>query len=409
MAKPVLHVDGDSFFASCEASLDTRLKGKPLVTGKERGIASSMSKEAKALGISRGMPIFQIRKLFPQVIILSSDYGIYETFARRMYTIVKRHADEVEEYSIDECFARLSSWDEAIVSRIKRELQSELDITFSLGLAQTKVLAKLASSKNKPDGLTILPARDVEKFLEDVDVGKIWGIGPATARELRSLGIKTALDLRQKEEGWAMPAGRQGRDNLDKHAFEIWHELNGRQIFPVSPGGEEGPKSIQATRTFSPPTRAKRFLLSELSKNIENAAVKLRQDGLAARKVSFFIKTQEFRYHRGDCVFDIPVFTPAEIVRHVQGALPRLYEPHTLYRATGVTLSGLVPWEMAQSDLFDSQSRSERWREVFRAVDKIDGRYGSHTLTLASSLEAYKRRGGATAKRLNIPYMGEVS
>src|SRR5688572_26380317 len=112
MTKHILHIDGDSFFASVETSLNPRLRGLPVVTGKERGIASAMSKEAKALGISRGMPIFKIKKEFPQVVILSSDYGTYELFAQRMFAIVRRYAREVEEYSIDECFATLDSWDE---------------------------------------------------------------------------------------------------------------------------------------------------------------------------------------------------------------------------------------------------------------------------------------------------------
>src|SRR3989344_9097712 len=105
MSKAILHVDGDSFFASCESSLNPRLLGLPIVTGHERGIATSMSKEAKALGISRGMPIYQIKKQFPQVVITHSDYSSYEIFSQRMCNIVRRFTSEVEEYSIDECFA----------------------------------------------------------------------------------------------------------------------------------------------------------------------------------------------------------------------------------------------------------------------------------------------------------------
>src|SRR5688572_2309237 len=98
----ILHIDGDSFFVSCEQSLNPSLRGKPVVTGEEKGIASAMSPEAKKLGIHRGMPVFQIRKLYPETIILPGDYDAYALFAERMYTIVRRHAPLVEEYSIDE-------------------------------------------------------------------------------------------------------------------------------------------------------------------------------------------------------------------------------------------------------------------------------------------------------------------
>src|ERR1035437_10757246 len=102
--RTILHVDGDSFFTSCEVSLDVSLRGKAVVTGHERGIATAMSKEAKALGVVRGMPIFQIKKEFPQITIVNSNYFAYGLFAERMYNIVRRYTPFVEEYSIDECF-----------------------------------------------------------------------------------------------------------------------------------------------------------------------------------------------------------------------------------------------------------------------------------------------------------------
>jgi DNA polymerase IV len=406
MKELVLHVDGDSFFASCEVSLDPRLRGKPVVTGQERGIATAMSKEAKALGIFRGMPIFKIRKLFPEVFVRSSDYLNYSMFAERMYSIVRRYADSVEEYSIDECFAYLSGRDlEKAVTKIKHELQSELGMTFSLGLANTKVLAKLASSKNKPDGLTILLEKGVEEFLKDVDIGKVWGIGPATAAELRALGIETALNLRDKPAEW-------GREMLHKSTREIWHELNGVSVYGVFPSGEgeeEDSKSIQSTRTFTPATTDKNFIFAELSKNTERACVKTRQSNLTARKIYYFLKTQEFRYHRFEVVLDKPSNTPSEILRQVRESFDRVYKSNTPYRTTGITLSGLVPYGRIQNDLFDSHVKEDTWKGVFEAVDMIDKRYGSHTVVLGSSLGAYRGSNKlGTKKRLNILYLGET-
>jgi len=402
--KAILHIDGDSFFASCEVSLNHKLRGKPVVTGSERGIASAMSKEAKALGVTRGMPVFQVRKLFPEVIVLSSDYGMYELFAQRMFAIVRRYTDCVEEYSIDECFALLDEWKPDTVSQIKSDLQNELGMTFSLGLAPTKVLAKLASSQNKPDGLTILNTDGVNAFLKAVDIGKVWGIGGAISQKLRKMGIVTALDLKQQTEVW-------GRDNLDKPIMEIWYELNGVSLLKVSPSGEGGSqRSIQATKSFKPPTVDKNFLLSELSKNIENACVKARANKLVANKISYFLKSQEFRYYRTEMPLSNSLSTPADIISLVRSTLDSVYAPNLLYRATGVTLSGLVPRTKSQEDLFGNTAHNSRWDDIFETVDNLDKRYGSHSVVLASSLRSY-RRSGKTGfyKRLNIPYMGEVN
>ena len=396
----ILHVDGDSFFASCEMSLDYRLRGLPVVTGGERGIASSMSKEAKALGIYRGMPIFKIRKLYPQVVVRSSDYLNYTIFAERMYAIVRRYSDVVEEYSIDECFAELASGEQ--VEEIKGVLQRELGMTFSLGLAPTKVLAKLVSSQNKPDGLATLVPEDTSRFLREIDVGKVWGIGPATAQELRTLGIETALDLSNKIPEWT-------REHLHKSTLAIWYELRGESRLAVHGTVPSLQQSVQSTKTFSPPSKDKRVILSELSKNIENAFVNIRRVGQCANKMYYFLKTQEYRYHRLQVDFEKGIDTPEIAINRVKDTLNQVQHPNTLYRATGVTLAGLVPKEMVQSDLFDSSCGNEAaWQKVFKVVDTMDKRYGSHTLVLGSSLVAFQRQGGASIRRLRIPYIGEV-
>ena len=144
----ILHIDGDSFFASCEASLNPFLKGKPVVTGHERGMATSMSVEAKALGVVRGMPVFQIKREFPQVIVVESNYINYGLFAERMYSIVSQYTPYVEEYSIDECFADITHLKEGareVAQMIQDELSMKLDLSFSIGIGPTKVLAKVAS------------------------------------------------------------------------------------------------------------------------------------------------------------------------------------------------------------------------------------------------------------------------
>src|SRR5712691_6370479 len=155
--RAVLHIDGDAFFASCEQARDPQLQGKPVITGKERGIAASMSYEAKARDVTRGMRLFEIKRLCPDAIILPSDYETYNLLSQRLFAIVHRYTPDVEEYSIDECFADLTGLRrplrmsyERMAKKIKHELDTELGFTFSVGLAPNKVLAKIGSKWKKP-------------------------------------------------------------------------------------------------------------------------------------------------------------------------------------------------------------------------------------------------------------------
>jgi DNA polymerase IV len=424
LKRMIVHIDGDSFFASVEISLNPKLKGLPVVTGEERGIATAMSKEAKALGIHRGMPIFQIRKLYPQVVIAKSDYMNYSMFAQRMYDIVRRYTPEVEEYSIDECFGLLLAPNEAkigpnqgfeaIARSIKISLQKELGMTFSVGLAPTKVLAKVASKWQKPDGLTIMYPDKIKDYLSETSIGAIWGIGPQTSAHLQRLGVKTAQDFIERPETWI-------RATVAKPYVEIWHELRGTNMFEVHVQREDDYKSVQKTRTFTPPSRDKDFLFSQLSKNVEAACAKLRLNNLSSKRIYYFLKTNEFRYQRGEISLPSAMNTPIDILNEIRKNFDNVYRPGSIYRATGITMSELGDTNIVQTDLFGLFKKNEGWNKVYDAVDSIDERYGTKSVILGSSLGAHKHYDinqkvvekkynpiTGTKKRLRLPYMGEV-
>src|SRR6266478_1950133 len=144
-SRAILHIDGDAFFASCEQSRRPRLQGRPVVAGKERGIAASMSYEAKARGVTRGMRLAEIRKVCPEAVILPSDYETYSLLSQRFFAIVRRYTPDVEEYSIDECFADLTGLQRPLqmsylhmAERIKKDIDTELGFTFSVGVVSFK-------------------------------------------------------------------------------------------------------------------------------------------------------------------------------------------------------------------------------------------------------------------------------
>ncbi len=424
--RAILHVDGDSFFASCEVAKDPSLKGKAVITGKERGIASSMSYEAKARGVTRGMQIHQIIKLCPDAIILPSDYESYSLYSKRMFEIVRRYAYEVDEYSIDECFADITGLRrplhmsyEQIAEKIKFDLDSELGMTFSVGLSVNKVTAKIASKWKKPSGLTIIPAHVLHIFLEKLSVGKVWGIGPNTTAYMNQLGIHTALDFANKELTWI-------QSKFTKPHIEIWKELRGEFIYPLSTIEKHDYKSVGKTRTFTPPSRDREFVFSQLSKNIENACIKLRRHGLFTKDITFFLKTQDFKYHGTELKLSEAVSIPEIIIEAVKKQFNVIFNNKYIYRATGIVLMKLSSENIKTIDLFGNSTRIDKLIDIYEGVDKVSKKYGKHSIFLGSSFIAMKNsqhedergvevdrkahlfKGETHRKRLAIPYLGKV-
>ncbi|MES3004684.1 MAG: DNA polymerase IV [Patescibacteria group bacterium] len=389
--KVILHMDGDAFFVACEVSRNPELKGLPVVTGQERGIVSALSYEAKALGVYRGYPIFKLKKDFPQVIILPGDYSLYAKLSTKMFDIVRRYADDVEEYSIDECFAELTGLDKPLYmsykeigERIKREITEELGLSISAGLAPTKVLAKVASKWQKPNGFTIITKETTNDFLKETSVGKIWGIGRQTSEFLRQKGIDTALQFVEKNIEWV-------RENLSSPYEALWLELRGTSVHKINPETKSEYSSVQKTRTFHPKTNDKKFLLSQLSKHIEDACRKARHYNLIAKKFSFFIKSQDFRYYSFAIDLPFPTNSPEPIVALVKLHFAKVWTKGTLYRTAGVTLYELVSDEVIQKDLFGGLAKETKLEAVHKQIDFLENKFGKRVVYLGSTHEALNR------------------
>jgi DNA polymerase IV len=426
--RAIVHIDGDAFFASCEQSRRPKLQGQPVVTGKERGIAASMSYEAKARGVTRGMRIADIRKVCPEAVILPSDYETYSLLSKRFFVIVRRYTPEVEEYSIDKCFADLTGLRRPlrmsylkIAERIKKELDAELGFTFSVGLAPNKVMAKIASKWAKPSGLTAIPGRELHRFLAKLPVEKVWGIGPNTTAFLRKHDIQTALEYAQRPEAWV-------KKYLSKPFYQIWQELNGHYVFELAIGEHDTYYTIQKVKTFTPASSDRAFVFAQLAKNIENACIKARKYKLATQRVVIFLRTQQFRDFGLEVQLSGPTQFPNDILRAVTQAFEDLFDPSAAYRATGVILLKLTEAYYGQLDLFGETIRMQRLSNLYESVDTLREKYGKHTVFLGASFLAHQsaqhdgERGhlperrrellpGETArKRLGIPmFMGEVT
>jgi len=382
----IMHIDADAFFASCEQAIHPEMKGKPVICGKERGIVAAASYEAKARGVQRGMRLFEVKKVCPDCIILPSDYETYSLFSVRMFEILRRYSPDVEEYSIDEAFVDLTGLRrtyhgsyESIADTMRHTIATELGITVSAGVSLSKVLAKIGSKHKKPNGLTMIPGREIHSYLDKLPVEKVWGIGVNTTAFLKKHGIETALQLARREQGWVDKF-------LSKPYREIWNELNGRSVFPVTIESKDSYQSISKAKTFTPASMDETFVFAQLSKNLENACIKARRYRLAANRVVLFLRKQDFTSNGIEIKLSKPTSYPLELFKLLREGFERVFEPKSLYRQTGVVLSGLVPETGIQYSLFDDMARIDKMSKIYESMDKISQKYGKHTIQHGASL-----------------------
>lgn len=406
--KIILHFDGDSFFASVEQVMNYKLKGKPVVTGAEKGAITSASYEAKRLGIGRGVTMRDAKKMCPELAIVPGDYLSYSIFAQRMYNIVREFTPIVEEYSIDECFAEITGLDKAfgkpyeeIALMIKKKLEASLGVTFGVGMAANKVLAKIASKHRKPAGFTVISKESREDFLKELAVGRIWGIGPASSIMLAKLGVYNALDFAHKPKAWI------DHHKIGKGLEETWLELQGKHVKELHLESET-PHSIIKSRTFSPHSDDRAYVFSQLSKNIESACIKARMYGLRAKEIYFYLKTANFAYKGMEIPLPLATSSPTEIIKLVKEYFDEVYKRGVMYRTTGISLRKFVKCDEVVADLFGNSAQTEKHSEVFEVVDKVAGKYGEQSLYLGSSMRALQNSKDIPHKTLNIPFLGKV-
>lgn len=409
-----LHVDGDSFFVACELASRPDLKGLPVVTGLEKGIVSAMSQEAKQRGITRAMKLSDAKKLCPGLVTISSNFQTYEAYSQRMVAILKRYTKKVEAYSIDECFVDVTELAHElhmdyreIAERIKQDLESELGITFSIGVSITKTLAKIASGFKKPSGLTMVPGNEIDAFLNQVPIEDVWGIGRRTAISLRKWGIATAFQFTVKDSNWV-------RSFYSKPCQEIHQELQGIKLFSLRDGGVREYQSVSRTRTFAKPSSDESYVFAELVRNVEQVCKTLRSRKTFGKKISVFLKTQQFTYEMTD--FELPhaAATPREMMHLIRLRFNTLFQKGVVYRATGITVSQLAPCRESSLNLFHEDVLSQKTDGLYQAIDSLYHKYGTPMIALGSSMvvvRKYQRSEHPVkrfTKQFTIPLLGFV-
>jgi DNA polymerase-4/DNA polymerase V len=400
--KAIIHVDCDAFFTSCEAAVRPALKGKPLITGKERGIVSCASYEAKRLGVKRGMRLFEVKKISPECVILPSDYETYSLYSERMFSILRRFTPEVEEYSIDEAFCDITGLRriyhcsyELIAKRIKEAIEKELDLTVSIGLSISKSLAKICSKKDKPSGLTCVPGFKLHQFLRGVGLEEVCGFGPNSVALLHKHRINSVYDFVNKPQDFISKLmGKVGR--------ELYLELKGVAVYEVvSEEVLHKYLSISKTKTFMPASTEREFVRAHLFRNMESAFIKLRRHKQTAKKIIVYLKKQDFSSYGLEAELNRHSSSTMDFTDIVEGLFNKIYNRNTLYRATGVILCKLAEEGFNERDLFDDALRIEKLKSLSKAADKLNNKFGKHTLHLGAT-EFLKMRDRESHPRANV-------
>jgi DNA polymerase IV len=419
--RAIVHVDCDAFFTSCESARDPRLKGKPIVTGQERGIVSCPSYEAKAAGVKRAMRLGEARRACPGLIVMPSDYELYSIYSQRIFAIIRRFTPDVEEYSIDEAFCDItgmrrlyrSSYGD-IARRIKDQIQQELNLTVSVGVSLSKTLAKICSKQNKPDGFLAMPGNQLHIFLKEVPLERVCGFGPNTVALLQKYNIKNVFDYVARPLDFAQRL-------LGKIGVELWQELRGVVVYPVSTETKHKYLTISKTKTFSPPSCDRDFVKAQLMRNLESAFIKLRRHSLACRNLTVYLRRSDFSASGLEGRINRHSSSTLDFTFVCGRLFDDVFERNTLYRSTGVILSDIVDEGADAADLFDDPVKVERVHKVSAVVDDINDMYGKHTVHLAASHIAGQKskhprncqasrktdllKGETFRQRLNIPLL----
>jgi DNA polymerase IV len=387
--RQVVHIDTDAFYAAVEQRDHPEYRGRPVIVGadpkggKGRGVVSTASYEARPFGVHSAMPISQAYRLCPQAIFLPVRMARYQEISARIFAIFQRYTDVVEPLSIDEAFldvtgsTQLFGAIESTARRIKQDIMREEQLIASVGVAPNKFLAKLASDLSKPDGCLVLHAADVEAFLRNLPVSRLWGVGTKTTGQLEALGLRTIGQVAQQP--LAQLTTRFG--SLGAH---IWQLAHGRDERPVMP--HRDPKSIGAEATFAEDTDAVEVWRRTLLDLAGKVGRRLRAEGFMATKVTLKYRDANFVTLTRTRTLAEPTAVAIDLYHAASNLLSQLPAAQRKVRLLGIAASELTAVEGQQLSLFSATAHKRLQAE--RAEDAIKARFGPQAITRAALLDA---------------------
>jgi DNA polymerase-4 len=382
-ARAILHIDMDAFYASVEEQDRPELKGRPLIVGgtSGRGVVAAANYAVRRFGVRSAMPMREALRRCPEAICVQPRMARYKEVSEQVFAIFHEFTPLVEGLSLDEAFLDVTSSQqllgsaESIGSEIRRRIVKQTGLTASVGIAPNKLLAKIASDLNKPDGMCRIGADNMRDILDELPIEKLFGVGPKTLPAVHAAGIRSFGDLRRAGDEVLWRAfGRRGKSMRSL--------ASGVDDRPVEPNREE--KSISAEETYATDIRGVAALTVQLLRLADKAASRLRAHELAAGRVSVKIRRGDFTTYTRQRTVEPPTQETAIVSSAAKALLEQWLatQPDAAVRLLGVGVSDLQT--LPQADLFaGGPAQSSR---LDSAIDGIRDRFGSDMLTRASLL-----------------------
>jgi DNA polymerase V len=387
-------IDCNNFYASCERVFDPSLERKPVVVlSNNDGCIISRSNEAKEIGIPMAAPLFEMQGLIKKhdVKVLSSNYALYGDMSQRVMTTLMEFSPDIEIYSIDEAFLSLKGFEHKDLTEYARTIRATVKqrtgIPVSIGIGSTKTLSKVANKTAKKNpalnnvfDLVHCPSADT--ILEKMPVENVWGIGRSLTQMLNRNGVTNALQLKNLPDSWV-------RKNMTVVGHRLVWELRGISCLPLDMVVPPK-KGIMCSRSFGKPVTKLNDLKEALSSYTTRAAEKLRAQNSLAGLIMVYVTTNPFNdtpYYSNAVTYNLPFpsANTASLIRYAHEILDKIYKNGYSYKKTGVFLSGIVPDNQMQRDLFAAEPDMEREKKLFKAVDAINYEFGADTIQYASS------------------------
>ncbi len=383
----ILHADMDAFFASVEQLDNPDLKGRPVVVGGtgKRGVVSAASYEAREYSIKSAMPVMEARRLCPEAVFVSPRFARYKDVSTEIMSAFKDFSPLVEPLSLDEAFldmtgaAGLFGGPREMAMRVKRSVRDTTGgLTISIGCADTKFVAKVASDENKPDGITVVPPDEVESFLRPLPVSRLWGAGPKTVAILREMGLERVGDVADcKPEVLESTLGALGL-----HLHRLARGIDPR---PVEPCKER--KSVGAEYTLERDIKGAAAIRPHLRRAADEVTRRLRAKGLVGAGVRVKLKTARFRLYTRQTALMEPTNSSDEIFMAGDGLLDEfnLKSPMRLVGLAVFDLSGIGG--MVQQELFSPKKKFEK-RKLDQTMDSLREKFGENVIIRGGDLKS---------------------
>ena len=384
-------IDCNAFYVSCERVFNPKLNNRPVVAlSNNDGCIISRSKEAKALGIKMGVPLFKVKDIVEKekVVVFSSNYTLYADMSRRVMNIISSSSPYTEIYSIDEAFVELSSLPvdyESYAHQLRQTILQHTGIPVSIGIASTKTLAKVANHKAKKDDslngvCSLVNYNNIDQILELTEVGDVWGVGRRLSKKLINHGIHNAKLLKNCSDSWI-------RKMMSVNGLKTITELRGISCIPLEEYSMTR-KSCCTTRSFGKLLTNLEDIEQAVTTFARRAAERIRSESLAASCVSVFVRTNPFDkksayYSNGASrTLSHPTHDSITIIETSLLLTKRIFKNNYQYKKAGVLLSGLCDDSEIQETLFEKNYNQNS--DLMSAIDAINYRYGRDTLQMAS-------------------------